>query len=277
MGSRARVVVYAPDEPVDAVRRAFAAIDACDDVLSDYRPRSESRVLAASEAGVWHDASPLLVDAIERSRAVWAASDGAFDITIGPVTALWRVADETGASPSDDELAEARARVGMSLIDVDRARSRVRFRREGMRLDFGGIGKGYAADLALQALRDGGLPVALVEIGGDLAVGDAPPGSAGWTVGVSGGGAALVTRVIANEAVATSGDRFRWTELEDRRASHIFDPSSARPAPGGRPIGVIAPEGWIADAVATVTHLRGADAGRRTGTALGGVELVVLE
>ncbi len=277
MGSRARIVVYAPDEPVGPVRRAFQRIDACDEALSDYRPASESRRLTAQDPGVWRSASPVLTDAISKSRLVWEASDGAFDVTIGAITDTWRRASDSGREPTPDQLRAARRRMGMEHVAVETDSLRVRFGVADMRLDFGGIGKGLAADSALDSLGADGLPIALVEIGGDLVVGDPPPGADGWLVGISDGSTPRMRRRLSNAAVATSGDRYRWTWLNGARASHVLEPSTGRPAGAERAIGVVAPRGWIADAVATVARLRGAEAGTRAGHRLGGAELIELD
>jgi len=278
MGSKARVVAYAPEDPADAVGRAFAAIDRLDRVLSDYNPNSEARRLAALPPGAWRDASPELIDALVKSRAAWEASGGAFDVTIGAVTALWRGASAGGRTPTAGELADARARVGMGLVEVDEEGSRVRFARAGVVLDFGGIGKGLAADAALASLRADGVACALVEIGGDIAAGAAPPGARGWTVRASGGTAGDAGRgtelTIVDAGVATSGDAYRFTEVGGVRASHVIEPGTSRPAPAGGAATVVAREGWVADAVATVAKLRGAAAAGEAGARLGGVGVI---
>lgn len=274
MGSKARVVVYASEDPTDAVGRAFAAIDGLDRTLSDYNPNSEARRLTAMPAGVWRDASPALIDALEKSRAVWEASGGEFDVTIGAVSALWRGASAAGRRPTAEALARAQERVGMELIEVDEDFSKVRFSRAGMVLDFGGIGKGIAADAALASLRAEGVACALVEIGGDLAAGDAPPGHAGWSVRISDGGSEGAVVMVANAGVATSGDAYRFTEIDGVRASHVIEPGTARPAPEGGAVTVFAHEGWVADAIATVAKLRGAPAACEAGARFGGVRVI---
>ncbi|MEZ6319204.1 MAG: FAD:protein FMN transferase [Phycisphaerales bacterium] len=274
MGSKARVVVYASEDPADAVGRAFAAIDGLDRTLSDYNPNSEARRLTAMPAGVWRDASPALIDALEKSRAVWEASGGEFDVTIGAVSALWRGASAAGRRPTAEELGEARACVGMTLVEIDRERGRVRLARDGVIFDFGGIGKGIAADAAVASLRADGLACALVEIGGDLAAGEAPPGSVGWSVRVSDGGSEGAAVTVSNAGVATSGDAYRFTEIDGVRASHVIEPGTAQPTPEGGAVTVIAPAGWVADAVATVGKLRGEAAAREAGRWLGGVRVI---
>src|SRR5690606_19834771 len=109
-------------------------------------------------------------------------SAGAFDVTVGPYVRLWRAAREEGALPREDALAEARARVGFEKLRLDDASRTATLEVEGMALDLGAIGKGYAADAALATLRERGLPRALVDLGGDLVAGEPPPGEEGWRV-----------------------------------------------------------------------------------------------
>ena len=286
MGGRARVVFYAIEDRAEAVRRAFAVLEDVEQALSDYRPGSEARRLVEQPVGKWTEVSAMLYQALERARRVHDASDGAFDVSIGPVTALWREATAARRSPAPDALERARAAVGMDKIefatdvaaDVDQYRARVLV--PGMRLDFGAIGKGLGADLALASLRRDGLDSAMVELGGDLVVGAPPPGEPGWLVGVSDGERTVHRVLLVHQGAATSGDAYRFTLVEGVRASHVIEPGTAMPAPGhedGRgTVTVIADEGWIADAVATIARLRGLEAADRAGSRLGGVRLVPL-
>ncbi len=268
------MVVYAVQEPVEAVRRAFGVIEAYERALSDYDPASEAMVLCTMEPGTWHAASPILIEALTRSREAWEASDGAFDVTIGAVSAVWRDANERGTPPTTEQLARAQDCVGMELIEFDAARGLVRLAKAGMRLDFGGIGKGLAADAALSSLRGDGIDAALVEIGGDVAVGGAPPGKAGWSVRAESGAGAGVTLTLARKGAATSGDAFRFVEIDGVRRSHMFEPVSGVPASVGPAVTVMASSGWAADAVATVARLRGVEAAERMARLLGGAEVI---
>src|SRR5690606_23875997 len=110
-----------------------------------------------------------MLQVLERADRISHLSEGAFDVTVGPVVKLWRRAWRTKQRPPDDVLAEARAAVGFQNLRIDRERSTVTFARGGMQLDFGAIAKGYACDEALAVLKQHGLTSALVEAGGDLA------------------------------------------------------------------------------------------------------------
>jgi thiamine biosynthesis lipoprotein len=122
-----------------------------------------------------------------------------------------------------------------------------------MKLDSGGIGKGYAADQALRALREAGIASALVAISGDVAASDAPSGQAGWRIQVQ-------DRVIdlVKAAVSTSGDEFQFLEVDGVRYSHVIDPRTGIPVRNGRPVSVIAPSGMEADSRATAYSVSGA-------------------
>ncbi len=267
-------MVYAEQEPVEAVRRAFDVIEAYERALSDYDPKSEAMVLCSMESGVWHEASPILIEALTRSREAWEASGGAFDVTIGTVSAVWRKANESGEAPSTERLARARSSVGMDLVEIDATRGLVRLAKTGMRLDFGGIGKGLAADAALVSLRNSGLDSALVEIGGDLSAGEAPPAKPGWSVRADDGTGHGLNLMTIRRGAATSGDAFRFTEIDGVRGSHILEPGSGVPASAGPAVTVIASSGWAADAIATVARLKSTEAAERMARLLGGADVI---
>ena len=189
MGGKARIVVYAPDRyrATLATIAAFREIARQEEILSDYMHSSVSRVLVEKAPNEWHDVNPDLVKALALSRGVWEVSGGAFDPTIGPVTHLWRPAFKSGTLPDTDALGLALERVGMQHLELDEEHSRVRFDRDGMLLDFGGVGKGFAAEKALDVLREHGCPSALVDLGGDLALGNPPPGKEGWRITIDNG------------------------------------------------------------------------------------------
>lgn len=265
MGSKARVVLYAADETsaANAAERSFAEIEKLNGILSDYRHDSESMQLVEEIANQWHPASPELVEILSLAREVWAASDGAFDPTVGPLTALWRPAFEAGVLPDSAELTRVLEAVGMEHLEVDTAQGRVRFDRPGMRLDFGAIGKGYAAQRALDVLREHGCPSALVDLGGDLALGDAPPGKEGWRVLIDTGLDTPHEVTLANVGVATSGDLYRHVEIGGVRYSHILDPRTGLGLTRRVAVTVIDPEPWRADALASAASVLGSEGSQK--------------
>lgn len=280
MGSRCRIVVYAPDEPTAAAAcaAAFARVSQLEHVLSDYDPESEASRLTRLEPARWHDVSHDLADTLRKSRAVHDASGGGFDPIIGPLTKLWRQTRRDGRLPAQGVLDDARARSGFALLEIDHATDRVRFARDGMGLDFGGIGKGLAADEALHVLRDHGLGSALIDFGGDLTLGDAPPDEPrGWRVEVRDGLAGTRVLWLADRAVATSGDLEQSVEIDGVRYAHILDPRAGLGLTRRVAATVVADEGWLADALASAACVLGPDHTGRLEAAFPGVDIVVHE
>jgi thiamine biosynthesis lipoprotein len=259
MGTRCRIVVYAGSEreAADAGARAFGRIAALESVLSDYRPDSEASVLVGLPVGEWHAVSPDLAAVLDLSRLVFDASGGAFDPTVGPFTKLWRESRRSGRLPEDDRVEAARAGVGFDSVETD-GRECVRLRKSGMSLDFGGVGKGYAADEALAVLRAEGLSAALVDFGGDVVAGDSPPGNPeGWAVEVRDGLGEARTLRLANGAVATSGDLEQFVEIGGVRYAHIVDPRTGVGLTRRTAATVVAGRGGLADALASAACVLG--------------------
>ncbi len=261
MGLRVRIVVYAPDEPsaARAATAAFARIAALDRAMSDYRPDSEVREVARlAPAAVPVSADVFRV--VSRAIAIARDTDGAFDPTVAPLVALWRDARATGRLPAPAALRAAGALTGWRRVDLDAARQTIRLPVPGMRIDLGGIGKGYILQAALETLRDAGLRVALIEAGGDIVVGDAPPGRAGWRVDneLVANYRSVISYELTNAALATSGASAQFVEIDGVRYSHVVDPRTGQALTSHVTAHVIAPDGATADALATAATVVGA-------------------
>jgi len=262
MGSRCRIVVYAPSERAGAraAKDAFASISRLNSILSDYDPDSEASRLTARAPGVWHAVSPELADVLRRSRKVHDASAGAFDPAVGRLTRLWRKTKRDGTLPAPAELDAAMHASGLEHFEVDPSADLVRFDTSGLVLDFGGIGKGYAADQALRVLESHGLGTALIDFGGDLVLGDPPPGHTdGWLVAVRTGLDEPRTLHLGRCAVATSGGLEQFVEIDGTRYAHIIDPRTGLGVTRRTAATVIAPHGWLADALASAACVLGPD------------------
>lgn len=246
MGTLVRITIYAND--ASAISAAFARIRDLDGELSDYKPDSElNRVCRTA-----HDAPVRVSDDLYRVlKSAWNLSvktNGAFDVTIGPVTHLWR----RGVLPDRATLARCGWR---NLVLKDHT---VFLKLAGMQLDLGGIAKGFAADEALRVLRAHGVRRALVAVSGDIAAGDAPPGRRGWTVRVEPGGQRLM---LKNAAVSTSGDREQSLERGGVRYSHIIDPRTGLGLTNRLTVTVVARHGIDADSLATAISVLGSGRG----------------
>ncbi|HEX9564903.1 MAG TPA: FAD:protein FMN transferase [Gemmatimonadaceae bacterium] len=260
MGVPVRIVMYAPDTASarGAARAAFARIAALENIMSDYRPRSELRLLA-EQPREWVPVSPELLAVLNRAVEIARLTGGAFDPTVGPLVALWREARRAGRLPDKAALARARERVGWMLLSVDVERRQVRLAVDSMQLDLGGIAKGFILQEALTALRAHGVSTALVEAGGDVVAGDAPPGQLGWEIEVAGADDEVTARarILSNSTIATSGATEQFVEIDGVRYSHVIDPRTGLGVTGSHVVTVIASDGALADAVATAAGVLG--------------------
>jgi len=270
MGAPFRIVLYAAAETnaQAAVQAAFERVSALNRVLSDYDPDSELNLVChntslGQPAAVSFDLWLML----ERSQHLSRQSEGAFDATIGPIVNLWRRSRRRLELPPADLLAEARARVGWQYLRLDPRQRTVTFLRPDMRLDFGGIAKGYATDEALATLRHHGISHALVAAAGDVTAGEAPPGQVGWRVeiGATDHTHAPPPRVVwlRNGSVSTSGDIFQRLEIGGRRYSHIVDPRTGIGLTDHSLVTVLARDGSTADSLATAVSVLGPEEGLR--------------
>lgn len=283
MGTWFRLVIYAPHPDVAdaAATAAFSRVDALNGMLSDYIPESEvSRLTAPENLGVPVPISEDLCRILLIVGPVQSESDGALDLTAGPVTHLWREARRQGSPPDAASIKKAMGCIGFGQIRLDPTRRTATPLASGMRLDLGAVAKGYAADCALQECRARGLNRALVAAGGDVVVGDPPPDQEGWRVGLpalTGDRAPQECLVIARGAVSTSGDQNQFLIHAGTRHSHIIDPRTGTAITHGCTVTVTISgtpsDGLMADALATAVSVLGPEHGpdllRRFGTAGG--------
>lgn len=267
MGVEFEVVLYAPNEAAatKAITAAFARVAQLDKVLSDYDPQSElSRLSAGSPSAEPVKVSEDLWEILLASQKLSTRSEGKFDLTIGPLTKLWRRARRQKELPTKEQIIKALESVGYKNIELDEKSHTARLIRPNMRLDAGGIAKGFAAEEALAKIRELGITQALVRASGDIAAGDPPPGEQGWKIGL----APLdpdqtPTRFIwlKNGAVSTSGDSRQHLIVDGKRYSHIIDPQTGYGIEGRSSVSVIAPRGIDADSIASAVSILGPEKG----------------
>jgi thiamine biosynthesis lipoprotein len=250
MGTLVTITLYAesPDQAQQGFVAAFSRIKALDSILSDYNPDSElSRVCDAGAT-----LSPELSTVLLHAQRLARQTGGAFDITSGPLTRLWREARSQHRLPAAERIQEALRSTGYRKLEISEDGRHVRCLSTRMQLDAGGIAKGYAADEALVSLARIGIGSALVAVSGDVAMSGPPPGRTGWRIRVQNEILAL-----ANAAVSTSGDEFQFIQIEGIRYSHILDPRTGMPVRNGPTISVIAGSGIEADSLATAFSVTG--------------------
>lgn len=264
MGVDARLVVYAPDEATaeTACAAAFKRIAELDTIMSDYRKDSELNRLCAQAGGPPVVVSPDLFKVFMRARDVSRATRGGFDITAAPVIQLWRAARRTAKLPTPAEIEVARALVGYTKMTLDPVARRVRLAQPGMKLDLGGIAKGYACDEAQKVLRSHGVTRALVEMGGDIVVSEAPPGTKGWKIQLTANPKGEI-RQFSNCAISTSGDTEQFVIIGGKRYSHVVDPRTGWAVTNRVQATVVARDGLTTDPLSKIFALVDAKTARR--------------
>jgi FAD:protein FMN transferase len=262
MGVPFRMVFYARDKmraDSDAAA-AFQRIKEINDIMSDYDSDSElNRLSQTSGQGRDVRVSQDLWVVLQRAQELAQSSHGAFDMTVGPYVNLWRQARRTGVLPDPARMERARQSVGYQLVRLDPERHAVRLLGPEMRLDLGGIAKGYAVDQAIKVLAQRGIERALVAGGGDLAVSGPPPGNAGWRIEIasldaSNAPAPQFVR-LAHAGISTSGDLFQRLDVDGKRYSHIVDPRTGMGLTDHSLVTVIAGDDITADSLTKVASV----------------------
>ena len=267
MGTLVKITVYTGDEQAatKAFRSAFDRIGDLDRILSDYKPDSELNQIATTAVGHAVHVSDDLFTVLAASHQLAVATDGAFDVTQGPVIRLWREARKTSRVPDVAALKEAASRSGYRKLHLDVVNHKVWLDQMGMALDVGAIGKGYAASEALNVINRLGVRSALVAVSGDLAFSDAPPGERGWRIDIHADDPALagVPRVLelTNAAVSTSGNTQQHLDSGGQRYSHLIDPASGMGLTEDITVTVIAPTGLESDGLDTAASVLGPERG----------------
>jgi thiamine biosynthesis lipoprotein len=264
------------DRAAECASRAIAEVARIEAKYSRYRPDSVvSRInAAAGREPVEVDSETL--DLLRYADACYVQSGGLFDATSGVLRRAWRF--DADCVPSDAELTPLLALIDWRAVEIDGAR--VRLKRPGMELDFGGFGKEYAVDRAARVLAESGAQSALVNLAGDLAIVGAQPGADPWRVGVRHprkAEMAIASIPVASGALATSGDYERFVEVERVRHCHVLDPRTGRSARGFQSVTVHAPTCLVAGSATTIAMLKGRAEGLAWLDALGVPYLAVLE
>jgi FAD:protein FMN transferase len=258
MGSPFTISFYSSDSVManNAATAAFRKADELNEILSDYIDSSEiNRLSISSGHNRYVAVSQPLFDILQRSLEAALLSGGAYDITIGPVVQLWRKARKTKIFPAADSIKTALEKTGYRYVHLNPADHAVYLEKSGMELDVGGLGKGFVAAAALQVLHDYGFDRAMINAGGKIVTGMAPPEKEGWLIGINAPGEKqeiLSQFLVLHEmSVATSGDIYQYAEFNGKRYSHIVDPKTGIGLTKRRNITAIARDGTTADWLAT--------------------------
>jgi len=237
----------------------FTLIDSLSQIFSDYDTTSEVNKINASAGLTTTKVSPAMLDLLLLSKQAYHKSIGAYDITIGPLSLLWRKARKKQEFPTKAAIETARHLMGFNQVQIDSEKAIIFLPKKGMRLDFGGIAKGYIAQWVIDYLKSIGIKEALADAGGDISMSGAPLSSKGWLVGVNVPETAddLLSKKLelTSISVATSGDVYQFIENEGVKYSHIINPITGYGVTSLRNVTVIAPLGATADWLATACSI----------------------
>jgi thiamine biosynthesis lipoprotein len=265
MGTRFSITLFAPEKNLAeaAAEAAFHRGAQLDDMMSDYKADSELVRLSESPVGQPVPVSEDLFDILIQAEKFSKLSDGAFDVTVGPLVRLWRFARKKKSLPASVEVQAALKSVGYKNLRLDRKTRTATLLVPQMRLDLGGIAKGYAADQALAVLKSKGLGRALVAASGDIAVGDPPPGQRGWRVEIATLDAPGTRPMLLlhNMGISTSGDIEQSIEIDGTRYSHIVSPTTGLGLTNRIQVTMLAPNATTTDALATGISVLGPQRG----------------
>ena len=287
MGTFARAVVIAEDSNTakKCIETALAEIHKVDDLMSDYKSDSEISRVNKDAAKTAVHLSQSTYEVLQRSIEFSKLTDGAFDVTVGPLVDLFRTEKDKQVLPSEDEISKAKSKVGFEKLKLDDKSKTVQFAVEGMRLDLGGIAKGYAVDKAVEAMQRSGAIGGMVDLGGDIRCFGAPlKGRDHWLIGLQNpnsdkdiaGRDVMLKLQLANGAVATSGDYQQFVLIEGKRYSHIINRKTGTSTEGLSSVTIIADNATDADALATALSVMGAEKGLALIEKLPGTEAILI-
>jgi thiamine biosynthesis lipoprotein len=288
MGTFSRVVVIADSEwkARRCIDVAFEVQRRIDELMSYQHEDSELSRINRDAGDRPVTVNPLTFEVLQKSIEFSKLSDGAFDVTVGPLMDLWKAAGEANAPPTEEAMAEARAKVGYDKLIFEEKNMTVRFAVKGMRVDLGGIGKGYAVDKSVEAMKELGAVGGMVDLGGNIrCFGQPPRGQECWRVGLQDPNVSpddvdtskiLLVLAITNESVATSGDYRRFVKVHGEKQSHILDTRTGKGANRLVSDTIIAPDATTADALSTAVNVLGPDEGLALIERIPGVEAILI-
>ena len=282
MGTVVFVTAVAPNEEHanKAVTAGFAEIRRLEELLSTWIPTSELSKVNAAAGQKSVNVSPETMQVLEQSFKMANLTEGGFNIAIGPAVAAWNVSEE-GRIPTQEQLKSLHPFIDLSKLRLDKQAKTVFLKDPGMKIDVGGIGKGYAADLAAVKMKEAGATAGVVAISGDIKTFGRMPDEQRFVFGIQHPrkeqGQVLAEIELENEAVSTAGDYQRFFEKDGVRYHHILDPQSLQPARLAQSVTVIARDGVLADGLDTGIFVMGPEKGMALIEHLDGVEGVIVD
>jgi thiamine biosynthesis lipoprotein len=282
MGSRFDITVVANDSTQANVYidTAIKEIDRIEKIISSWDAASQTSEINKNAGIRAVKVDKELFDLIERALGISKLTDGAFDISYASMDKLWKFDGSMTTMPVAKEINASVARVGYSNIVLNKEKGTVFLKLTGMKIGFGAIGKGYAADMAKELLMNIGVPSGIVNASGDMNTWGTQPDGKPWKVAITNPmnkDIAFALLPITNGAVVTSGDYEKFVNYNGKRYSHIIDPRTGYPSSGIISVTVFAPKAELADALATSVFVMGKEVGLNRINQLDKIECVIID
>ena len=282
MGTRFEISVVATNENKGNlyIETAIDEIDRIEKLISSWDSNSQTSLINRN-AGIKPVKIDLeLIELIERSIQISKITKGAFDITYASMDRIWKFDGSMKVMPIDNEIRNSVSKIGYKNIIINRKNKTVFLKNKGMKIGFGGIGKGYAADKAKALLLELGVTSGIINASGDMNAWGKQPNGGNWMVGITNPlntKKAFSWMPINNQSVVTSGDYEKYVEFNGKRYAHIINPRTGYPTTGIKSVTIFAPKAELADALATSVFVMGLENGLDFINQLNGIEAIIVD
>jgi len=261
MGSAFNLIIVSADsnKANHLARKSYELVDSLNHIFSNYDSSSELSKINASAGLLPYKMSTAMLDLVQKSQYAYIQSKGAYDISIGPLSSLWRNARKAKLFPEASTVLATKKLVGLNQVKINKRLGTIFLPNANMQLDFGGIAKGYIAQWVINFLKANGIQQALVDAGGDIVMSGPPLNQQGWLIGVN---LPETTDQLLNKklqlsncSVATSGDVYQFIEYKGVKYSHIINPLTGYGVTNLRNVTIVAKTGATADWLATACSI----------------------
>ena len=261
MGSAFNLIIVSADsnKANHLARKSYELVDSLNHIFSNYDSSSELSKINASAGLLPYKMSTAMLDLVQKSQYAYIQSKGAYDISIGPLSSLWRKARKAKLFPEASTVLATKKLVGLAQVKINKRLGTIFLPSPDMQLDFGGIAKGYIAQWVINYLKANGIQQAVADAGGDIVMSGAPLNTKGWLIGVNLPETTddLLNKKLqlSNCSVATSGDVYQFIEYKGVKYSHIINPLTGYGVTNLRNVTIIAKTGATADWLATACSI----------------------
>jgi thiamine biosynthesis lipoprotein len=262
------------------IQLAVDEIKRIEHIISSWDPESQTSAINRNAGKKAVQVSPELIELVQRSKAISRLTDGAFDISYASMDKIWKFDGSMQEMPQEETIKASVAKVGYENIIVDSEASTIFLKEEGMKLGFGGIGKGYAADRAKALLMKKGVVAGIINASGDMNTWGKNPNGKSWEVAITNPldkKKAFGLLPINEQAVVTSGNYEKYVHFNGKRYAHIIDPRTGYPSSGILSVTVFAEKAELADALATAVFVLGIEVGLNRVNQLPKVECIIVD